>query len=741
MRKLALSLALWILCAPAVPILAQSSPAEQLAAASALFDAKKYAEAAAKLELFLASNAKHPKAGAAALVLGMSRAELKQYDKAITAYETAIASRDPDVVPNAQLRLGEAALQAQQWEKAVTALNAAVKTRLKPEQAPVVYSWLGQANFQLQNYPQAEEAYVKVYSDYGRSDFADSALFGAALCALRQKKEESAKQRFRQLVQRYPDSPDRPQALLLMAQLDLNANRYQEARVGFEAVLKEKAAASTPGMLRAAEDGLIQTLLELQDFDGAASRLEAALVKLPAKDPQRFRAQLSLGHCRYRQKQYADALPAYTEAAKASEEIVAGEAIYWQANTLLAMNKPAEAAPLFGRFVTRSPKSSLAPRALLRQGDALTAAKQSDEAAEAYRTVVAKYPQSPEAETARKSLSGLTASITDPVQLLATLKNAPPAERARGLVRVSRLYLENRQVIKAQPLLEEVTKSNSAPEVAAEANYLLGLVYETQEKPVQAVASLTKALQLAPEADWAAEAQNRLPALYLDLKQPAKAEEAANAVLTRKPEVETERQMRLVLIQSLLDQKKWEPAIEASRALIESGPPEEIVATALYTQAWAREKQEKPEEALTVWEKLASQHAKSEYAPEALIRIGDARLKAEKYEEAREKYAQVVQDHPMSSLRAEARFKLGSALYNLEKYGEAAAVYEAVAADKNAGEYLAESLYWAGLAQDKADNKDAAIKHLTRLVTDFPKHTRVANAKVRLAALKAVNDN
>lgn len=741
MRKLILSLALWTFCAPALPVSAQSTPAEQLAAASALFDAKKYAEAAAKLDVFLTANPKHPKAGAAALALGRARTELKQYDKAIPAYEKAIASKESDVVTTAQLLLGEAAMQTKQWDKAADALGEAVKSKLKPEQAVIAYNWLGQAHFQLQRYPEAEQAYLKVITDFRSSDFADSALFGAALAALRQNKEEVAKQRFRTLVERYPKSEDRLQSRLLMAQLDLKAKRYNEARDNFEAVLADNAAQNTPGMARAAEDGLIQTLLELEDFNAAAKRLESAIANLPMMDPQRFRAQLSLGHSRYRQKLYPQALTAYTEAAKSNEEAVSGEALYWQGNALLALDRPAEAAPVFGKFVTRSPKHTLASRALLKQADALAVAKQPDGAADAYRTLVARYPQSPEAETARKSLTGLTASITDPAQLLATLKNVQGPERMRGLVRAARLYLTDRQVAKALPLLEEVTKASPPAEIGGEANYLLGLTYETQSKPALAVAALTQAVKLQPDADWAREAQDRLPALHLDLKQPANAEKAALDILARKPEAEQERQTRLILMQAYLDQKKWDPALEVSQNLLDSAPPQDIAAVALFTQAYVREKQEKPEEALPVWEKLAAEHAKSEYAPEALLRIGDARLKAEKYEEAQEKYAQIVNDYPDSPLHSEARFKRGSALYNQQKYAEAATEYEAVAGVKKAGDYQPEALYWAGLARDKSGEKDAAITHLTRLVTEFPKHTRVANAKIRLAALKAVKGN
>src|SRR5207247_2175360 len=86
MRKFFLLCLLGVLCFPAASVRADT-PEEQLAAASALFDAQKYPEAALKLDAFLTATPKHAKAGAAAFTLGRCRVELKQYPQAIAAYE------------------------------------------------------------------------------------------------------------------------------------------------------------------------------------------------------------------------------------------------------------------------------------------------------------------------------------------------------------------------------------------------------------------------------------------------------------------------------------------------------------------------------------------------------------------------------------------------------------------------------------------------------------------------------
>lgn len=681
------------------------TPEEQLAAASALFDAKKFAEAAQRLDAFLAAYPKHARAGAAAFALGRARAELKQYDKAVPAYEKAVAAKDPAILPMAELGLGEAAMNTRQYDKAVSALTEAVKTDLPIDQAATAWYWIGQANYQLGKFQASQDAYDHITHELKRANLVDSAYYGAGLAAQRQGKTDEARQRYRVVVDRYPKSEDRTNALLGLARLDVTEKRWPQARTELESLLN---APDLPADTRAAaEDSLIETLLELQDYVAAIPRLQSALNRLPANDPNRFRAQLSLGTAQYRQKQYEPALAAYLEAAKSSEEAVAAQGLYWAANAQIALNRSGEAATLFQKLAARYPDSDLAKKAQQRASDAR---------------------------------ADVVNSFTDPAQLAAALKTLPAAERGPATIRLARLYLQQKKIAEAAASLVDLLKSNPAPPatISGEANYLLGIAYDGLSKDAQAETAFSTAVKIGGDAAWVPDAQSRLAWVYLNLKQPEKAETAANAALAGKLEAEARQQTRLALLQAYLDQKKWDQALDGCKTLLQSNPPPDTVATVLFTQAWVADKRGMMDHSLPLWERLANEFPKSQYAPQALIRVGDARMKAEKWDEARDRYSVVVANYPKSPLVFEARYKLGSALYNGGKPAEAAAEFDAVANDKAAGDYGPESLYWAGVAYDKAGKKPEAIQRLSKLVADYPTHARIANAKIRLAALKAV---
>ena len=670
-----------------IPLHAQV-PAEQLAAASALYDAGKFAQAAKVLDAFLAANPGHPRTGAAALALGRCRSELKQFAKAVPAYEKAIAAKDPSVKNTAELGLGEAALQTGQWAKAAGALQAATAAGVTPAQAPIAYDWLGQADYQLGQYAAAARAYTQVVSKYPDSEAVADATFGVGLSALKLGRMDEAHRRLSIVVNRYPTSENRPQALLLLGQIDLDAKEFGPARDEFKAALA--AVGADADTKQAAEDGLVNALLKLGDYAGATTRLQAILANLAATDPQRFPAHLTLGRCLYAQKRYAPAQAAYGAAAKSPDAKVAAQGLYWSANCALALGHSGEATTLFASVASRFPASELAAKARMKAGAVKTAARE---------------------------------------------------DNAAGVLRQVRLTLDAKKYAPAAAALTSLLAAAPPADVAAEAHYLLGLSYQGLGKNVPALAALTAAVASGAGRDWLPDAHVQLAWLDIERKQPASAEKAARAALalSAKPGYSpaVEQQARLALVQADLDQQKWDDALAGCQTLSAGNPPPDVMATVLFTQAWVSEKEGHADAALPLWSRLASEFGQSAYASQALLHLGDASFKAQKFEDAQTYYSDLLTKFSHSADAPPARLGLGNTLYSLGKYDGAGAAFDVLAADKAATDLRPEALYWAGASWEKAGKKAAAVQRLSRLVSEYPASTRVAKAKVRLAYLKA----
>ena len=77
---------------------------------------------------------------------------------------------------------------------------------------------------------------------YPNSDAAEDATFGAGLSALKLGNTDAAKQRLHAIVDHFPSSENRPQALLLLGQMDLDAQQYGQARDEFQNALSANGA-------------------------------------------------------------------------------------------------------------------------------------------------------------------------------------------------------------------------------------------------------------------------------------------------------------------------------------------------------------------------------------------------------------------------------------------------------------------------------------------------------------------
>ena len=711
---------------------------EQLAAASALYDAHNYAGAASRLDAFLAAYPADPHAAAAALALGRCRSALKQYPQAIKAFQKTLDAKEPTLRVAADMGLAEAAMQSSQWGRAASSLNDATAGKLTDEQGAIAYDWLGQADYELGKYAAAETAYLTVTAKYPDSEYAADATLGSGLSAAQLGKSDAARQRLRTVVSKYPGSDLVPQAQLQLGQLDLSAKDYPAARSDFEAALSRPGIAG--GDQLDAQQGLANALIGLGDFAAAEQPIRSALGAAPAGDARR-RLQMALGLCLFKQKKYAESLAQYGEAAGSADPSIAAPATYWAANASLASGSSAQAAALFQQVVDRYPKSEWAPKSALRAGEALMAAKKTAAATAALRSVIAKYPGTSEAKTAKADLGGVVDSTDDPAELAATIGGLPAAERPAAQLRLARLYIDGNKPDSAAQTLTSVLGKNPDAATAAEAHYLMGVVERQAGKTGPAAQSFRAALAAAPQASWAGDARLQMAYSLLDQNQAGAAASELRAVLAAKSatplSADDERIARTALAQADLQAQNWQMAKDDTAALLTMNPNEQAASTGLYIAAFADEKLGRQVEAAAEWNKLADEHSTSDYAADALLHLGDAAFGKNDYADARSRYERLLKEYPTSPLAGTARLHLGSALYSQEHFADAAAAFDAVAADKKNGDLIPEALYWAGLSLDKNKDPHGAITRLKRLVADYPTHARAEKAKIRLAALTA----
>jgi len=174
------------------------------------------------------------------------------------------------------------------------------------------------------------------------------------------------------------------------------------------------------GQIEVLTHGLDAALKRQQDFyvdldnrlrkleENAAATVAAAPTSPPAANPQTemrdYEAALGL----FRERKFAEAQGAFAAFIAAHpRSTLLPNAHYWLGSSHFQQKGFLQAAAAFGKVAAEWPKDARAPEALLQQADALVKAKDAPGAIRVLDHLVEKYPETPEAGTARATLKTL----------------------------------------------------------------------------------------------------------------------------------------------------------------------------------------------------------------------------------------------------------------------------------------------------------------------------------------------
>ena len=219
------------------------------------------------------------------------------------------ASVKPRLAPSERLARAKRLIQRLRWDDAIAQLD-----RLPGDEARY---WAGIARYRTRHaYQEASAILLDVYARLPAALAAD-ALFHAARAQSRADSDDEAIRLYREVVRRYPRSPEAPEAAFLAGWLEYNRGRF--------------AAALAP-------------------LDDAARRFPKSRLARDARWHRAFALWL-LGRD-------ADAILALDAYAKGADgELDLGKALYWRARALERLGRGDEAAALRREIATRFPLS------------------------------------------------------------------------------------------------------------------------------------------------------------------------------------------------------------------------------------------------------------------------------------------------------------------------------------------------------------------------------------------------
>ncbi len=573
---------------------AEQHPDSQLGA-EALFEAgllryqrENYDSAAAFFRALLRNHPNAARRGDAQYWLGNAYLVDESLDRALKAYNKAIAL---DAAPDSllvEVRFQKAWVQYEDGRYAAAAPDflSVAESHPNTSRGREALFWGGDSFFQQENFDRAGRLFRRYLDETPNGDHAGGARYALAWTHFKQNRYKSAARLFRQFLDAYqPASSEIPyeqDARLRLADCYFALKRYEDA-------IQVYRQADGPGT-----DYALYRAGEALNYAGRGDEALRSLRRLLEQYPDsrwRSQAQYRIADIFFQQQAYEDAQAAYRD------------------------------------FLETAPNHRLAPEAQYGIGDSYYNAGNMEEAVQAYRKVLEQYPESSSAQEAALSLFFAlnAAGQSDRAEkLISSIEEATPNADLGDRLRFARAKAayQSGQSEQALRLFQKFVRTSSTTALLPESYYYLGLLYADQDDPEPAKNYLQQLVDQYPDSDVQPEGALRLGDLYMEDEAHEKAAEAYTAAAESEAiNEEIRAQARYGQSTALLQLDRNEEAKVLLNRILDEGTGGPLQASAQLGLARIYEDEGRTAEALKLYRSV-TEAANSETGAEALYRLG-----------------------------------------------------------------------------------------------------------------------
>ena len=448
-----------------------------------LYHARKYPEAAAAAEKFLAASTDPALIPGIRYLLANCLQQQKEFDRALEIYrdlpekhpESPFAAQARAKVPWALHLKGDAA-------GAKAAALAYLQEDKESPAAGEVGFLLGLLLHAEGNNEDARQEFRLVAEKFPDSEFAPEALYKSAECTLQLGMRDDAAKTFEEFVRRYPDNPLAAEAILRAGDAQFNSQDFAKAVEKYTALL---ATPATPEAEENARYRLAITYHNMKERAKAAEQYQALLDKFPAS---RHAAQALFHLGEYQLREQKDALKAIesyqASLDKAPAPELAALALWGLALARYERKDYEMAADQFLRLIREYPQTVLPEEVYTWCGQWFFDAGKWAEATAVLDALLKALPEYPYADKVRFTAAECSEKAGNDADALARYQatvdaNPTGAKAVEAKYRMARLHEKAGEEDKALSLYEEASSANTG-EVAAQARFRLGEIFEAR---------------------------------------------------------------------------------------------------------------------------------------------------------------------------------------------------------------------------------------------------------------------
>ena len=703
--------------------------------------------AAEEYERFLTRFPKDPLVAKARYYLGVCRRELKQYDKAVAAFETVVKSHsDFELIQDAYLNLG------------------------------VCHSLLGSRDVPGA-YAKAATTFAELAAKFPKGKYAAEAIFQQGEAEYQQGNKQEAIAAYVRLIKAHPEASQRPEALYNLGATHQELAQYAEAGKAYDLFLQEF---STHDLAPEARMGKAETLLQAGDF-AAAETMFAEVAKLPGF-PMVDHALSRHAVCLYQLGKVADAAAIYAKIAGASPQSAFAwdaaleaancyhraekltEAVQWYQKVIDSPSKRrAEAAHWLGRIYLNDKQyqkvvelnrkvlpdvgdDPFAVHLQMNQADALYELPDSRPSAVAmYRKTATDHPQHEQAPATlvnaafgALSLEQYDEALKDAAAFLEKYPGHRLVPDAKSVA--ADCHLMRREYDKAQRLYDELIEAH--PDHSRHARWLVwrGWAIYRQKKYEQAIAALQPVVAQLKAPDHRAQALFVIGLSHFYLEQFKPATEALRACFQADPKWGQADEALSFLSRAQLQTGQLAEVIKTVSQLTAAFPDSSHVPTAKFNLGLAQLNGKAYVEAAETYQNLIREHAGHPLIRESHLKLGMSQRLAGKPAEAIKEidtYLNGLEDLPAKDLpaKSDARFERGLAEVALKEFAKATKTFQQLLAEDPAyaaADQVTYELAWALWSVPDGARRDEALAAFAEVAGKYPDSPLAPEANFRV---------
>ena len=482
--------------------------------------------------------------------------------------------------------------------------------------------------------------------------------------------------------------------------------------------------------------------LQLKQYDNAIASFNKALKNYPASDITE-QTYLNLGLAQYSVAQNGKG-EAYDEAAQTFSTLVdkypqgeqLAQALFYEAESLYARGKKAEAAPIYARFVGEFKESPWRAEALYALGVTQEELNQPAEAAATYDLFLQDFAeQSLRAEVIMRRAETMFAQkqFAEAEQWFAKAAATPDFKLVDyALVRQAASMYEQKKYADAAALYVSVIEKFPKSEYADAARLAAGNCYYLAGNLPEAQKWLKQVVEAGGRPSI--EAAHWLARSLLKEKKPDEALALVEKILPQSGKRTFAVNLKMDRADALFDlPNRRSESIEAYAAVAKEYPDNPLASQVLYMAAIGALGDSQYQLALDYANDFLKLHPSDSLAPDVRYVAAEANLQLANHAEAEKLYQELIEQHAQHPDAEKWRLRLGVVRFVQKKHAETIETLTAALPSLKVPEVIAEAQYLIGSSQLEQQQNDAAVKALKASLAAAPKWRQADETLLNLA--------